>query len=157
MPGSPTGSHPGVHTASHSGGRHGRRIRTSTVALILLFVATLTTYLMVRPVPASIAGTSPAGPAAPQPKAPRPVLSKSWPAPTRVPDGPSTGSSTPAEPRPGITSDPMSPPAGDPSGAPPTVPLAPTRSAGGGSGTGSGSAPVAPSTPLPAPAPSPGG
>jgi hypothetical protein len=35
------------------------RIRRSTVYIALVFVLTLATYLVVRPIPASIAGTSP--------------------------------------------------------------------------------------------------
>jgi hypothetical protein len=41
------------------------RVRTSTVLLTLVFLVAFVMYLLVRPVPASVAGTSP--PAAPGP------------------------------------------------------------------------------------------
>jgi hypothetical protein len=43
---------------------HGR-VRTSTVLLTLVFLVALVTYLLVRPVPASVAGTSPPSTAGP--------------------------------------------------------------------------------------------
>jgi hypothetical protein len=54
------------------------RVRTSTVLLTLVFLVALVTYLLVRPVPASVAATSPpstagptgAGPAAVAPGTP---------------------------------------------------------------------------------------
>jgi hypothetical protein len=47
------------------------RIRLSTVLIALLFILTLTTYLLVRPMPASVAGTG-TGPSLPPSPASRP-------------------------------------------------------------------------------------
>jgi hypothetical protein len=74
---------------------HGR-IRLSTVLIALLFIATLTTYLLVRPIPASTAGTNP--PASPSPtRQPPPTPAATSPAPTTTTPHPThTPTATPS-------------------------------------------------------------
>ena len=80
------------------------RIRLSTVLIALMFIVTLATYLLVRPVPASIAGDNVSTPpsATSQPSArptravasptPTPVLRHPSRAPTALPDAPTSSS-----------------------------------------------------------------
>lgn len=80
------------------------KVRLSTVVLAAVFLITLSTYLLVRPVPASIADTGP--PPTPGSTSQAPKTSRS-PEPSRAPTTvpPSiTGSGTPAaSPTPSVT------------------------------------------------------
>jgi hypothetical protein len=80
----------------------GGRIRTSTALLILVFVITLVTYLLVRPVPASISNSRPpASTPAPDrsttraPQSPTPSVERS-PTPSGSPSRPSGSPTTSA-------------------------------------------------------------
>jgi hypothetical protein len=91
------------------------RIRVSTVLVGLMFFATLTTYLLIRPWPASIAQP---GPSAPPSPAGKPSKTASPPAPSPTPSAvsPRPSPSPTAIPSPttlhGRTSTPLASPTG---------------------------------------------
>jgi hypothetical protein len=78
----------------------GGRVRTSTVLVALVFIITLVIYLLVRPVPASIAGGQPTRSASPTIRpAETAVPTTTGPAPTSVAPRPTvsrTGSPSPS-------------------------------------------------------------
>jgi hypothetical protein len=93
----------------------GGRLRTSTALVALLFVVTLVTYLLVRPVPASVAHKDPSVPTQPssrpsttpplttrprRPQTPRPSVT-SFPS---APETPHAGSASPSIPAPSASS-----------------------------------------------------
>jgi hypothetical protein len=72
------------------------RIRLSTVLITLVFIVTLATYLLVRPVPASISGdNTPTSPSATRQPAATPTRAVVSPTPTAVTPHPSRTRSAP--------------------------------------------------------------
>lgn len=89
----------------------GGRVRTSTVVLALVFLIALATYLLVRPVPASVART----------QVPSSPTATSGPSKSVRPSSRSPAPTTP----PAQTSAPAAPPSRGPSPTPTPVPSAP--------------------------------